>query len=93
MRDSAKPQGFVMVSFATKVCLKGQKQYTGSETQKGEVDYVEGLPGTITSNKGTQTALGKKHLDLHSLLRKVCGFMTYSEVRLLEQQSGPAFSH
>ena len=44
-------------------------------------------PGTITSNKGTQTALGKKQLDPHSLLWKACGFMTYSELWLLEQET------
>ena len=42
----------------------------------------------ITSNKGTQTALGKKQLDPHSLLWKACRFMTYSELRLLEHEAG-----
>ena len=45
-------------------------------------------PGTVTSDKGTQPALGKKYLDLHSLLRKACGFMVYPEGRLLGQQAG-----
>lgn len=77
-----------MARFTTTLCLQEQEQCAASESQKEGTMWRGCQPGTMTSGKGRQTALGKKYLDLHSPLRKACGFMIYTEVRLLEHKTG-----